>query len=259
MHTPYNQFERIRGALHNARRNAGQMSRVLRARIASQKDRQPLCLCIGDSHTAVFELVATKLLLPSTHLAVVAVDGATARGLANPNSTTNSLSIFKTALRLVPNDTYVIIMLGEVDSGFLVWYHADHSGHSIEQELQRSLDSYRDFVTHLSYQYQHLILVEAPLPTVHDYRTWHGLHNARKTVTATIAERTDLTRSFNSAVRDLAKQIGAKVLVLEHELLDARTGLIRDSFLNYDTLDHHLAPGPFADLVARRMHDLGFT
>ena len=52
-----------------------------------------------------------------------------------PNSSTNALVRFRAALRRVPRSTTVLVMLGEVDVGYLVWHRAQSRGTPVEEEF----------------------------------------------------------------------------------------------------------------------------
>src|SRR2546423_15669207 len=50
-----------------------------------------VCYVIGDSNTELLEIINRDRLLTRTRLVITSVGGATALGLANPNSKTNGL------------------------------------------------------------------------------------------------------------------------------------------------------------------------
>lgn len=85
-------------------------------------------------------------LLPSSGIRAVAVQGATIFGLANPNSSTSALPIFKKELGNTPRDTIITLLLGEIDCGFLIWLRSKQKGTSISDEMQESLNRYENFV-----------------------------------------------------------------------------------------------------------------
>jgi hypothetical protein len=51
---------------------------------------------------------------------VCIVGGATAQGAVNPNSKTDALAIFQKKIKYTNADN-ILIMLGEVDCGYLIW------------------------------------------------------------------------------------------------------------------------------------------
>jgi hypothetical protein len=215
---------------------------------------------IGDSHSRVLTRVSEQRLLRRTILDVEIVPGATALGLANPNSSTNALTRFRKALRRVPRDATLLVMLGEVDVGYLVWYRSQTRGTSVGQEFEGSLRSYADFLESLLAEGRRdLVLVTVPPPTVADYSTWAGLDNARKLVASTLRERTDLTRAYNARLRAFAADHGLRVLDYEDDVLDPLTGVVADRLRHPDPRNHHLDPKAFPLLIADRLRTLGFS
>jgi hypothetical protein len=214
--------------------------------------------CFGDSHTWVFEHVERTGILAATRLRVTRVGGATAFGLANPNSVTNALAVFTRELAAVPADDPVLFCLGEVDAGFLVWLRAQKRGTAVDDELADSLARYTRFLDVVAAAHRDLVVATVPLPTVRDYACWAGPANARRAVRASIAERTAATRRYNEGLRAWARRRGARVLDTEADLLDPATGLVRDRFRHPDPNDHHYDPDAFAPVVVARLRELGF-
>lgn len=212
--------------------------------------------CIGDSHVWVLDHLAEHgAPLEHTELAVTGVGGATAFGLANPNSTTNALEVFRQVVADQDART-VLLMLGEIDCGFLAWLRADRDGTSVEQQLAASFERYHRFVDELAQRAATVLVVTVPPPTVPDYSTWGGLDNARRRVTASLRERTDATRTYNGWIRKLG---GVRVVDVEHECLDPSTGLVRDALRRADPLDHHLNWDVFAPVMRDGLVRLGYT
>ena len=55
------------------------------------------------------------------------------------NSNTNALvAVRRSALRTVPRDRRTLVMLGEVDCGFLIWHRAETKGASVERHARAS-------------------------------------------------------------------------------------------------------------------------
>jgi len=212
---------------------------------------------LGDSHARAFYAVRQQRLVPGVWFDVVAVSGATALGLANPNSKTNALERYRSALRTVPLERKTLLMLGEVDCGFLIWLRADAGGSSVADELEQSIRHYEDFAAELlAGGRRRLALVSAPVPTVDDYATWEGLSNHRRSVRAGIGERTELTVAFNARIQAWTSDHGCAYVDLDSAVLDPATGLVRDEYRNPDPQDHHLNREPLVRLLARRVVDL---
>jgi PST family polysaccharide transporter len=196
----------------------------------------------GDSHAKIFSHINAIHPLSKLYFDVTPVKGATAQGLVNPNSKTNSLQIFRNKINTITNKKSILIfLLGEVDTGFVIWYRAQKYGESVEAQLERSLTNYITFLTETQKRgFQNIFVVSAPLPTIRDNQTWGDIANLRKEVTATQLERTELTLRYNSKLRDLCEMHGLKFVNFDEELLDSNTGLIKDVFVNEDLSNHHL-------------------
>ena len=81
-------------------------------------------------------------------LDVVSVSGATAFGLANPNSRTEHVQNVQKHIQRLPRSRTLLFMLGEVDCGYLIWLRAQ-AGASVEDEMNASLRNYTDFLQRL--------------------------------------------------------------------------------------------------------------
>lgn len=231
--------------------------RPLRAYL-TRGDRDLVC-CLGDSHARVFDRVTESSLLSRTTLDVTWVLGATALGMANPNSRSNALVDFRKVLAGVPSDVPVVLLLGEIDCGYLLWYRADRAGHPVEEEFEQSLAAYTGFLADLRAEGRtDLVVTTVPPPTVVDYSTWSGLDNARRHVTATLEQRSVLTRDYNARLRAWAAAHDCRVLDVEDELVDPVTGLVRPELVHPDPLNHHLDPQRFAAVVAEGLRRLGY-
>lgn len=219
---------------------------------------RPRLHCFGDRHAYVPEHIRHRGMLAATELTVTRVGGATAFGLANPNSATNALVIFRRALAATPIGDPVLFLLGEVDAGFLVWLRAQQRGTSVEDELAASLRRYTSFLDAVVASGRVVIVSTVPLPTVVDYTAWPGLANARRQVRASIRERTAATRRYNDGLRRWAASVGAEVLDTEADVRDPRTGLVHARFRHADPCNHHYDMAAFAPVVVRRLAELGF-
>ena len=80
-------------------------------------------LVIGDSHVDIFKHKDLRRQFNKLFFNVCSVGGATVSGLVNPNSTTQALPRFRKAIKSSKAKT-TIVNLGEVDTGFVIWYRA---------------------------------------------------------------------------------------------------------------------------------------
>ena len=214
----------------------------------------------GDSHAVVFREIARRGTLPHTSFDVAIVAGATAVGLANPNSRTRALARFDRIIRTLPERRPLLFMLGEVDCGFVIWWRAQRKRVSPGAELDRSLRHYMNFLERLLRNgRRRIVIAAAPPPTILDGQDWGEVANLRREVTASLRDRTDLTFEYNARLREWSRREGCSFLDYEAEVVDAHTGLVAARFRNPNPLDHHLAAAPFADVMARHLRGAGFA
>lgn len=196
----------------------------------------------SDSHGLVFDHLNVRHPFSKLHFDVTEVSGATAQGLVNPNAQTNSLEIFQSKIDTISDkNAPLLFLLGEVDTGFVIWYRAQKYGETIESQLDRSIRNYFSFLRGVQQQgFHNIVIVSAPLPTIRDNQTWGQIANLRKEVKATQRERTELTLKYNARLRDLCLTHGFSFLDCDEQLLDTRTGIVKETFLNSDRNNHHL-------------------
>lgn len=104
---------------------------------------------LGDSHVRYFRAAANFGLLSPYEVSGLEVGGATAVGMRNPNAKTNALARFRDWVRDKPRDGILVIHLGEVDCGFVIWYRALKYNESIENQVSESINAYFEFVDEL--------------------------------------------------------------------------------------------------------------
>lgn len=203
--------------------------------------------CYGDSHIA--ELWRLNTRYKNVRFVVNSVRGATALGVANPNSKTNALKIFAGLLRQSVQGGEQLFCLGEVDCGFLIWLLAQKRQESVNQLLGRAVDSYTSFIGQHRSTGQ-VVVLSAPLPTLADGVVQGEVANLRREVTASRSERTRLTLQFNRRVALWCEAHGVEFIDLDVAALDAQTGLLRASLLNADPANHHYDRDGFFELLA---------
>jgi hypothetical protein len=186
------------------------------------------------------------------------LSGATASGILNPNSVTRSLSIFTEQLNKAKRWQQVLLQLGEVDCGFVIWHRAQRHGLDVEDQLVHTLEAYTQFISKVvSMGFSRVIVLSVPLPTIDDYPSqWGEVANLRKEITASQRERTDLTLRFNNALRDSCATVGAEFVDVTTGHLDSKSGLIDQRFLRKTNQDHHLSDEPYAELIANQLSSL---
>lgn len=213
---------------------------------------------MGDSHCQVFEYMRgnSRVYPLEVDIDCCIVQGATNMGLANPHSKTQAMPIFKEHLKKVKRHDYVVLMLGEVDCGFVIWYRAQKYNMSIESQFETSVENYLRLIDNiLLTATKRVIVVSTPLPTIPDSQVTPvgEVANKRLEVKASLSERTSLTRRYNLRLKEACMQRNIVYLDCEKDILDPQTNTVRTKFLNEDPADHHLSSKEFANILAPKM------
>lgn len=210
-------------------------------------------IVIGDSHTRVFEHWYFMLAFPKRYFNVCAVDGATASGLENPNSKTQAYEKFNSALR---NSHYnkIILILGEVDTGFVIWYRAMKYQSSVSDMCEQAVKRYCAFLSDIK-ENGEVIVISCPLPTIKDKDDMGDIANLRSAIDVSQNKRTTLALSFNQSVERFCLNTGIKFINLDDVSLGSN-GLVKHKLMNTDTANHHYSKLPYAKLIARELKDI---
>jgi hypothetical protein len=203
-------------------------------------------LVLGDSHTPVFNHPLFKEKFPNLFFNVLTVIGATASGLENPNSTTQAYPVFRKAVRQT-TAKQIIVMLGEVDTGFVIWYRAQKYQEPVAAMMDKAITNYSRFLTELNLRFE-VVCISAPLPTIQDDNDWGDIANARKEVTASQVERTALTLEFNRIMQEFCTQNDIRYIMLDGLSL-GDSGIVKSELLNGDCNDHHYDQDQYARLL----------
>ncbi|MDR3097107.1 MAG: SGNH/GDSL hydrolase family protein [Paraburkholderia sp.] len=204
-------------------------------------------LVLGDSHVLVFNCAYMAQAFPDHHFNVVEVPGATVSGLPNPNAATGAKQKFEEAANTT-KARRVIIMIGEVDTGFVIWYRAQKYGTSVDDMTQLALTNYQQLLLDLGKRFD-VACISTPLPTIRDGADWGEVANLRKEISATQRERTELTLAFNNAMEKFCASNGIAYLMLDKDSL-GDSGVVKDSLLNKDPRDHHYDAKEHARMIA---------
>jgi hypothetical protein len=156
--------------------------------------------------------------------------------MKNPNSTTKAYPIFREAIKK-STAKQVIVMLGEVDTGFVIWYRAQKYQETVSAMMSKTIASYSEFLLELKMQFE-VVCISAPLPTIQDNNDWGDVANARREVTASQVERTALTLNFNQMIQTFCAQNSIRYLMLDAVSL-GEDGIVKAALLNSDRNDHH--------------------
>src|ERR1700722_1017066 len=220
-------------------------------RIYAKLRRREHVLCIGDSHVRVMRHVRH----PRVWFRTVSVEGATASGVMNPNGTAQAIPIFTKRLMRARTWQSVLVQLGEVDCGFVIWHRAARRDLSVTEQLVHTLNTYSAFISKIvAMGFRDICVLSAPAPTIGDDPIdWGHVANLRSEVSASISDRTVLTLRFNSEMQQRCSELGASFIDATTGHIDPTTGLVHPEFLRDTPEDHHLADFPYAALILREL------
>ena len=198
-------------------------------------------LCCGDSHTRVFNYCndfQNKITFN-----VCFVSGATAQGAVNPNSKTNALNIFKEKIYNTTADK-LLIMLGEVDCGFVIWVRSKRNNISVDEQINTSVKNLFTFLDNIikttKYTNNDIIVCGSILPTIKDSTDKKYLRGARSEVNVSQLKRTEKTIEYNNLLKKRCNKCGYKYIDITKEIIGSN-GIVKDKYLSTDKNDHHLA------------------
>lgn len=198
-------------------------------------------LVFGDSHTEVFKYSNNRQNIFKFH--VCEVPGATAQGVVNPNSKTDALKIFTETLFKVDIKNYskFMIMLGEVDCGFVIWVRSQKYNISVDSQINLCIKNLKDFlenIVELKFDKKDIIILGSILPTIKDNTDKKFLNGARKDVKATLKQRIEKTIEYNNKLKELSKDLGYHYIDITDDIY--KDGSVNSNYLNKDPYNHHL-------------------
>jgi hypothetical protein len=210
-------------------------------------------IALGDSHLEALKFAADLNILNVGSSLFSIVPGATVVGLRNPNSLTNAVNVFKESLASQSRDSHVLLHLGEVDCGFVMWWRAVKNGESIEAQVKESLFAYREFLNDvLKMGFTKVCVTGASLPTIRDGVDMSEVANKRGEIAISLQERTNLTLRYNRSLAEMAANLGFGYFDVGNATLDRSSGVVHDFFRNPDPTDHHLDRSKVAGIWAER-------
>jgi hypothetical protein len=205
---------------------------------------------LGDSHSAVL----SGWRPPGWAFHVVTVGGATASGATNPNSATAALPTYRARLETLLPFQAVMVMLGEVDCGYIIWRRVQSGKSTLDASLEETLTRYTTFLEEVAGRASELLVMSVPLPTLSDDRSnWGEVAQKRADVQVSQRDRTDLTLRFNSRVAALCAAHGWRFVDATSGQLDPSTQLVRDDLVRHGSGDHHLVDSGYRSLIERAL------
>jgi len=215
-------------------------------------------ICVlGDSHSKVFNYCNSIQKTVTFH--VKAVGGATAQGCVNPNSTTDALKIFKEHIMSSHKYDKVMIMLGEVDCGYLIWVRSKKYKLSVEEQIGLCVKNIGDFITSIlltrGYKSEDVIICGVHLPAIRDNTDPTYLSGARKEVDVSQYERTLKTLQYNNLLKEIARLNRYTYIDITKSII-GDDGLIKSCYLSNEVGDHHLQNEKIGELWYREINSV---
>lgn len=213
-------------------------------------------LCCGDSHTKVFEYCNQKTRRFLFDICIV--EGATAQGAVNPNSKTDALKIFTNKIANTKSDK-LLIMLGEVDCGFVIWVRSKRYNISVNEQITTSINNLFTFLDNIviksKYKNEDIIITGANLPTIKDSTDKKILNGARSEVDISQSERTKKTLEYNQLLQNKCEKNGYIYIEITKEIM-GEDGIIKEEYLSSNPSDHHLDKTKACDLWLSKITNL---
>lgn len=199
-------------------------------------------LVFGDSHSKIFNYCNCKQ--KQYRFNLCEVGGATALGLVNPNSKTNALPIFADTIQKVKKHDKVILMIGEVDCGFVIWVRSKKYNISVDDQINQSVNNLFDFIKKEliekgQYNCNDIIVCGSVLPTIRDSTDKRYLGGARSEVQESQFTRTLKTLEYNNMLKSKCNKNGYLYMDITNHIIN-ENGIVKSEFLNKNPYDHHL-------------------
>jgi hypothetical protein len=229
---------------------AGVKRRIRRAafdsRLVARVSGRRHVVVLGDSHSEA--LAGWRP--PGWRFDVVTVGGATASGVVNPNSVTAALPTYQARLQKVRPFQSILVMLGEVDCGYVIWRRVSE-GHDLDASLAETLRRYESFLETTARHASRLFVMSVPLPTLPDDTTgWGEVAQRRANVPTSQRDRTDLTLRFNEQLAERCRAHGWEFVDSTSAQLDGSTRLVRSDLVRHGEADHHLRDDGYREVIA---------
>ena len=214
-------------------------------------------LLLGDNHIGYLARAMQIAGFLGWQYQVCEVSGATAIGMRNPNIAVNAFSLYRNFLQDKSRQATVILQLGEVDCGFVMWYRAQRHNEPVADQMRASAAAYLGFLHEIRYMgFIDIVITGATLPSIQDNHDWGDSSDKRRDVTASLLERTKLTVEYNKALQIHARELGLRYLEVSSELIDQATKTVQPRFLSANPNDPQLDCSALGAIWAEKLRAL---
>ncbi len=212
--------------------------------------------CFGDSHVKVFRRMNWLYSASGLRFRTISVKGATAYGIINANSVTGARSIYDKRLKRLNSDSIIIVLLGEIDASFLVWYLAQEKDINVNLVLQKSINHYIKFLNYILNLKLKLIVCSAPLPTADDNSINTAFMSIRDKIKVNKLKKTQMTLKFNRKIREYCESKEIIYMDMDKFALDKRSGTVKQKLINSNPFDHHYEENIFIEMINKCLLEL---
>ncbi|MDB9900157.1 hypothetical protein OAC86_01280 [bacterium] len=203
-------------------------------------------LLIGDSHAEALSAYEGSDFYFDRGLK----HGSTARGCINPDSKTRAFHFFNNGIKLT-DAKHVVISLGEVDCGFMIWLKHQHDGTPINQLFEESMTNLMRLIKEhvmLKFNTKNIFVMTIPPAFIVTNTDKRHLNGDRAAVDPSLNERKNLISKWNKRLLKESKKIGFNLIDINNKIIDKHTGEINSKYRTPYQWNHHLWPYTCANL-----------
>ena len=203
-------------------------------------------LLLGDSHAEAISGYTGE----DFYVDRFTCHGSTARACLRSDSKTKAFRIFKYGIENTNSDA-VVISLGEVDCGYVIWLKHQTSGIPINDLFNESISNFMDLIKlHIFQKFNPnktfvMTIPPAFIVTNTDNRFLGG---ERSLVDPTLEERKSLIKKWNQRIVEESKKLKFNVLDINDKIINKSNGEIIAKYKTPNEFNHHLWPYTTAPL-----------
>jgi hypothetical protein len=132
-------------------------------------------------------------------------------------------------------------------------------GEPVENQLEISLANYYSFLDQIwTSGRKKIVVFGAPPPTLKDGENTQTL-GLRGQINVPLVDRTRLVQEFNRRLSEHCRQRAYRFFSIGHHVINTRTEVVDDRFVNPCHADHHLHGPAVADFILRELRALGIV
>ena len=158
--------------------------------------------------------------------------------------------VFRKAIKSSKAKT-TIVNLGEVDTGFVIWYRAQKNECDVQDMLDAAVINYQCLLDEIGNKSK-VICISAPLPTIKDEQNWGDVANLRNKIKTKQLAMTELTIKFNKKIESYCAEKKYFYMNLDRESLSQK-GVLRDIFIHPNPTDHHYNPKYYVEIIVDKL------